>query len=80
MTVVQTYSSSSSSCSFCYQEIFESSTLLKKGETSKPVALIVYSSFRRVATTGTRNSSVATRSCNSVSRTQISNDYGVNPY
>ena len=48
----------------------------------KLVALLVYSSFRRVATSGIRNSSVATSSISrlSVSRAQIRSEYGVTPY
>ena len=48
----------------------------------KLVSLLVYSSFRLVATSGIRNSSVATSSTsfNSVSRAQIRNEYGVTPY
>ena len=48
----------------------------------KPVALLVYSAFSRVATSGIRNSSVATSSISwlSVSRAQIRSEYGVTPY
>ena len=48
----------------------------------KLVSLLVYSSFRIVATMGIRNSSVATSSTsfNSVSRAQIRSEYGVTPY
>ena len=48
----------------------------------KLVALLVYSSFWRVATSGIRNSSVATSSISwtSVSRGQIRSEYGVIPY
>ena len=48
----------------------------------KLVALLVYSSFRRVATSGIRNSSVAASSIrfNSVSGAQIRSEYGVTPY
>ena len=47
----------------------------------KPVALLVYSSFRRVATSGIRNSSIATISVSliSVSRAQMRSEYGVTP-
>ena len=43
---------------------------------------LVYSSFRLVATSGIRNSSVATSSIsfNSVSRAQIRSEYRVTPY
>ena len=46
------------------------------------VALLVYSSFRRVATSGIRNSSVATSSVSrfQLSRAQMRSDYGVTPY
>ena len=52
------------------------------GNEEKLVALLVYSSFRRVATIGIRNSSVATSSISwvSVSRAQIKREYGVTPY
>ena len=48
----------------------------------KLVALLVYSSFRRVATSGIRNNSVATGSISwiSLSRAQIRSEYGVTPY
>ena len=48
----------------------------------KLVALLVYSSFRRVATSGIRNSSVATSSISRISgnRAQLRSDYGVAPY
>ena len=48
----------------------------------KLVALLVYSVFRRLATSGIRNSSVATSSniWISVSRAQIRSEYGVTPY
>ena len=48
----------------------------------KLVALTVYSSFRRVASSGIRNSSVATSSISWlwVSRAQIKSEYGVTPY
>ena len=48
----------------------------------KLVALLVYSSLHRVATSGIRNSSVATSSISwiSVSRAQIRSEYGVTPY
>ena len=48
----------------------------------KLVALLVYSSFRRVATSGIRNSSVATSSNNrsQVSRAQMRSEYGLTPY
>ena len=48
----------------------------------KLVALLVYSSFWRVATSRIRNSSVATSSISwiSVSRAQIRSEYGVTPY
>ena len=48
----------------------------------KIVALLVYSSFRRVATSGIWNSSVATSSISwiSVSGAQIRSEYGVTPY
>ena len=50
------------------------------GNEEKLVALLVYSSFRRVATI--RNSSVATSSTSwlSVSRAQTRSEYGVTPY
>ena len=43
---------------------------------------LAYSSFRLVATSGIRNSSVDTSSIsfNSVSRAQIRSEYGVTPY
>ena len=52
------------------------------GNEEKLVALLVCSSFRRVATSGIRNSSVATSSVswNSVSRAQIRSDSGITPY
>ena len=52
------------------------------GNEEKLVSLLVYSSFRLVATNGIRNSSVATSSIsfNSVSRAQIRSEYGVTPY
>ena len=48
----------------------------------KLVALLVYSSFRRVSTSGIRNSSVATSSISSlsVSRAQTKSEHGVTPY
>ena len=48
----------------------------------KLVALLAYSLFRRVATSGIRNSSVATSTIGkiSVSRAQIKSEYGVTPY
>ena len=48
----------------------------------KLVALLVYSLLRRVATSGIRNSSVATSSISwiSVSRAQIRSEYGVTLY
>ena len=48
----------------------------------KLVAQPVSSSFRRVATSGIRNSSVATSSITwiSLSRAQIRSEYGVTPY
>ena len=48
----------------------------------KLVALLVYSSFRRVATSGIRNSSVATSSISliSVRRARMRSEYGVTPY
>ena len=47
------------------------------GNEEKLVSLLVYSSFRLVATSGIRNSSVATSSTNfnSVSRAQIRSEY-----
>ena len=44
--------------------------------------LLFYSSFSRVATSGIRNSSVATSSISwlSASRAQIRSEYGVTPY
>ena len=52
------------------------------GNEEKLVSLLVYSSFRLVATSGIRNSSVAlsSTSFNSASRAQCSSDYGVTPY
>ena len=52
------------------------------GNEEKLVSLLVYSSFRLVATSGIRNSSVATSSTsfNSVGRAQIRSEYGVTPY
>ena len=52
------------------------------GNEEKLVALLVYSSLRWVATSGIRNSSVATSSISwiLVSRAQIRSEYGVNPY
>ena len=52
------------------------------GNEEKLVSPQVYSSFRLVATSGIRNSSVATSSTsfNSVSRAQIRSEYGVTPY
>ena len=48
----------------------------------KLVAQLVYTLFRRVATSGIRNRSVATSSISwlSVSRAQIRSEYGVTPY
>ena len=48
----------------------------------KPVALLIYSSFRRVATSGIRNNSVATNSNSwiQVSRAQMKSEYAVTPY
>ena len=45
-------------------------------------ALLVYSLFRRIATSGIRNRSVAASSISrlSVSRAQIRSEYGVTPY
>ena len=52
------------------------------GNEEKLVSLLVYSSFRLVATSSIRNSSVATSSTsfNSVRRAQIRSEYGVTPY
>ena len=52
------------------------------GKEEKLVSLLVYSSFRLVATSGIRNSSVASSSTsfNSVSRAQIRSEYGGTPY
>ena len=52
------------------------------GNEEKLSSLLVYSSFRLVATSGIRNSSVATSSTsfNSVSRARIKSEYGVTPY
>ena len=52
------------------------------GNEEKLVSLLVYSSFRLVATSGIRNSSVAFSSIsfNSVGRAQIKSEYGVTPY
>ena len=52
------------------------------GNEENLVSLIVYSSFRLLATSGIRNSSVATSSIsfNSVSRAQFRSEYGVTPY
>ena len=52
------------------------------GNEEKLLSLLVYSSFRLVAISGIRNSSVATSSIsfNSVSRAQIRSEYGVTPY
>ena len=52
------------------------------GKEEKLVALLFYSSFRRVATSGIRNSSVATGSISwyLVSRAQIRSEHGVIPY
>ena len=52
------------------------------GNEEKLVSLLVYSSFGLVATSGFRNSSVATSSIsfNSVSRAQIRSEYGITPY
>ena len=52
------------------------------GNEEKLVSLLVYSLYRLVATSGIRNSSVATGSIsfNSVSRAQIRSEYGVTPY
>ena len=52
------------------------------GNEEKLVSLLVDSSFRLVATSGIRNSSVASSSIsfNSVSRAQIRSEYGVTPY
>ena len=67
--------------------MFVSSSLVYLGFCSfeneeKLVSLLVYSSFRLVATSGIRNSSEATStiSFNSVSRAQIGSEYGVTPY
>ena len=48
----------------------------------KLVALLVYSSFRRVATSGIRNSSEATSGISwpKVSRAQMRSEYGVTPF
>ena len=48
----------------------------------KPVSLLVYSSFRRVSTSGIRNRSVATSSISwlQVSRARMRSEYGVTPY
>ena len=52
------------------------------GNEEKLVSLLVYSSFRLVATSGICNSSVATSSTsfNSVSRTRIRSEYRAAPY
>ena len=52
------------------------------GNEEKLVSLLAYSSFRLVATSGIRNSSVATSSTsfNSVSCGQIRSEYGITPY
>ena len=52
------------------------------GNEEKLVSLLVYSSFRLVATSGIRNSPVATSSIrfNSVSRARIRSEYGATPY
>ena len=52
------------------------------GNEEKLVSLLVYSSFRLVATSGLRNSAVATSSTsfNSVSRTRIRSEYRAAPY
>ena len=52
------------------------------GNEEKLVALLVYSSFRRVATSGIRNSSVATSSISWIlgSRAQCKSEYGATPY
>ena len=52
------------------------------GNEEKLVSLLAYSSCRLVATSGIRNSSVATSSTsfNSVSRAQIRSEYGITPY
>ena len=57
-------------------------SFLSFGNEEKLVALLVCSSFRLVATSGIRNSSVATSSTsfNSFSRAQIRSEYGVTPY
>ena len=51
-------------------------------EEEELVALLVYSSFRRVATSGIRNSSEATSGISwlKVSRAQMRSEYGVTPY
>ena len=51
-------------------------------DEEKLVALLFYSSFRRVATSSIRNSSVATSSISWiwVNRAQIRSEYGVTPY
>ena len=48
----------------------------------KLVALLVYSSFRRVATSGMRNNSVTTSSISWIwmSRAEMRSEYGVTPY
>ena len=52
------------------------------GNEEKLVALLVYSSFRRAATSRIRNSYVATSSISwiLVSRAQTRSEYGVTPY
>ena len=57
MTLVQKYIQSSSSCSIRHQLTFCDIYSFRNEE--KLVALLVYSSFRGVATSGIRNSSVA---------------------
>ena len=59
MTLVQENIQISSSCSFHHHLII---CLLVFGNEEKLVALLAYSSLRRVATSGIRNSSVATSS------------------
>ena len=60
MILMEKYIYSSISCSFDHQLIFLSSTFFRK--EGKLLALLVFSSFRRVAFSGIRNSSVATSS------------------
>ena len=80
MTLVQKSIESSPSRPFHQHLTFLTSIFFKNME--KLVGLLVYSSFRQVATSGIRNTSVATSCIKwiSVSRAQMKSAYGVTPY